>query len=45
MFLSFFVPNTSTTMSSTMSQCQMLNEPMMTPERKWRRTGWSLRAR
>ena len=29
MFLIFFVPNTSTTISSTMSQCQMLNEPMI----------------
>jgi hypothetical protein len=28
MFFSFLVPNTITTMSSTISQCQMLNDPM-----------------
>jgi hypothetical protein len=28
MLRSFFVPKTITTMSNTMSQCQMLNEPM-----------------
>ena len=28
MFFSFLVPNTSTTISSTISQCQMENEPM-----------------
>jgi hypothetical protein len=28
MFLSFLVPKISTTTSSTISQCQMLNEPM-----------------
>jgi hypothetical protein len=28
MFFSFFVPKINTTTSSTMSQCQMLNEPM-----------------
>jgi hypothetical protein len=27
--LSFLVPNTITTMSSTMSQCQIENEPMV----------------
>ena len=29
MFFSFLVPKISTTISSTISQCQMLNEPMM----------------
>jgi hypothetical protein len=29
MFLSFLVPNTSTTINSTINQCQMLNEPML----------------
>src|SRR5690606_30627103 len=29
MFFSFFVPKISTTISSTTSQCQMLNEPMI----------------
>ena len=28
MFLSFLVPNTMTTISSTISQCQMEKEPM-----------------
>jgi hypothetical protein len=28
MFLSFLVPKISTTTSSTISQCQMLNDPM-----------------
>jgi hypothetical protein len=29
MFFSFLVPKISTTTSNTISQCQMLNEPMM----------------
>ena len=29
MFFSFLVPKISTTTSSTISQCQMLNEPMV----------------
>src|SRR5438132_4016934 len=35
MLRSFFVPKMSTTTSSTISQCQMLNPPMMTPLRIW----------
>ena len=29
MFFSFLVPKTSTTINNTISQCQMLNEPMI----------------
>ena len=44
MFFSFLVPKISTTTSSTISQCQMLNDPMtLSEEDQWsdsRRMPW-----